>query len=325
MAFRLLNIGDGQTIIKTASVTVTNGYTYSNTGKAFKGLVNSSNSYTYYTFTLPDYIAEDIWIKLDLYIDSTQDANNFYLGYWNTPSTYKNKNFYWLEGLYLSSGVIRINMRDNYNSTTAKATLEKQAINEIWCHMHNEVGANASFGELNVNGILTSQTITKATETYAIGANEEALKKMAIAFPRDYPCYVSNLIISDTAILPKERVIELPIGSTSTTMVAGTSGIYYADTVGQTLLQTPDVSALTASYGANSTVTGIAVVGNPAYNITNGVSNLIGVSKSGGSLAEHGVCNLSTDTTASVMDSWSIENTTIADLQNMQFGWKVRM
>lgn len=327
MAFRLLNIGDGRRIIPPSDVTVIDGYTYSNTGKAFTGAVSSSSSYTYYFFTLPSYIAEDIWIGFDLYLNSTSSSSGyFYLGYWARKDAFDSKNASYIEGLYLRSGIMRLNMERNYSSTTAQGTLKKQALNKIICHMHNESGTNASYGELTINGVTTRQAVTR-DDSYnvAIGAEVDALKTVAIAFPRDYPCYVSNLIISDTEISPKELVIELPIGSTSTTMMAGLSGSYIADTVGQTLLHTPAVSALIASYGASSQVTGIAVVGNPAYNLTSGVSELIGVSKAGGSIIEHGAYNLSTDTIASVMDSWSIENTAIADLQNMQFGWKVGM
>ena len=145
-----------------------------------------------------------------------------------------------------------------------------------------------------------------------------------VAFPRLYPCYLSNLIISDEEISPQELVIELPISSTSTTMTAGASGIYCADTVGQTLLQTPDVSTLIANYGANSQVTGIEVVGNPAYGTGTGLANATGISRSGGSLAEHNTRELAlNDEEAHVSDGWKLSNMTIADLQNMQFGWKV--
>ena len=132
MAFRLLNIGDGSRIIPQESLTVFNGYTYSRTGKAFTGAVSSSSNYTWYLFTLPDYIAEDIWIGVDLYLDSTSNyPAYFYLGYWITASTYNDKNANWMEGLYLRSGEIRLNMSNNYSSTAAKGTLKKQALNKI--------------------------------------------------------------------------------------------------------------------------------------------------------------------------------------------------
>lgn len=324
MAFRLLNIGDGRRIIPPESVTVFNGYTYSRTGKAFTGAVSSSSNYTYYLFTLPDYIAEDIWIGVDLYLDSTANHSTyFYLGYWATASVYASKNFNYIEGLYLRSGSIRVNMNNNYSSTAAQGTLKPQALNKIICHMHNESGTEASYGELTLNGVTTRQTATRSSSAYAIGAEVDALKTIAIAFSRTDPCYLSNLIISDTEISPKELVIELPLGSTSTAMTAGASGIYYADTVGQTLLQTPDVSSLIANYGASSQVTGIAVVGDPAYRTGEGIAGATGISKSGASIVEHGTCELSTDSTASVMDGWNVENMTIAGLSNIQLGWKV--
>ena len=105
-------------------------------------------------------------------------------------------------------------------------------------------------------------------------------------------------------------------------MTAGTSGIYIADAVNQTLLQSVDVATLIENYGASSVVTGIAVVGNPAYKTATGLAALTGLSKNGTTVTEHGTCDLSDDTVAVISDGWSTENLTIADLQNMQFGWK---
>ena len=67
----------------------------------------------------------------------------------------------------------------------------------------------------------------------------------------------------------------------------------------------------------------MALVGNPAYKTAEGLASLISLSNNGGSIAEHGTINLSSDSSAMIMDSWTLENTTIADLQDMQFGWKV--
>ena len=134
--------------------------------------------------------------------------------------------------------------------------------------------------------------------------------------------YFSNLIFSDKEISSKEQVIALPTSAIETNMTAGASGIYIADAAGQTLLQTPDVAALIENYGASSPITGIAVVGNPAYKTETGLASLIGVTKAGGSIVEHGTCDLSLDTSAMIMDGWGLSGITITDLQDMQFGWK---
>ena len=323
MAFRLLNIGDGQGIVPSSYLTVIDGYTYSRTGKAFTGAVSGTN-YSSYLFTLPDYTVEDIWISVDLYLDSTStNSSYFYLGYWNSESVYNSKNFAWMDGLYLNAGIIRVNMTNSYSNTQAKGKLELQEINKIICNLHNESGENNSYAELNLNGTITSQSRTRKSDAYAIGATVPALKTMAIAFPKNYPCYVSNLIISDREISPKERVIALPISRMVTNMTAGASGLFIADAANQTLLQTPDVSSLIENYGASSAVTGIMLVGNPAYATGAEITSLIGLSQSAGvSAVEHGTCNLSEDTDAVIMDGWSLDNMTIAGLSTMQFGWK---
>ena len=106
-------------------------------------------------------------------------------------------------------------------------------------------------------------------------------------------------------------------------MTAGNDGIYIADAADQILLQTPNVADLITAYGANSSITGIAVVGNPAYKTGEGITTLTGLSKASNVITEHGACALSNDSLSSVIDGWSLNNTTIADLANMQFGWKV--
>lgn len=324
MAFRFLNIGDGRGIFDSSLLSCVEDSKYSKTGKAFTvDFSNSTSSSLYGTITLPSPIGADLWIRCDLYVDSDNNyASNFNIGYWASSSAYSNKNFSWLEGLYLSSGILRINMNSNYNSTVAKYTLKKKAINKIWCHLHNETGNNASYGELICNGESFYQAITRSSSNYAIGEDVDALKTIAFRIPKDYPCYLSNVIISDTEISPKEQVIALPPATTITDMTAGASGIYFADAANQTLLQTVDVSTLIENYGASSAVTGIALVGNPAYKTGEALNSLTSLSRSGTSPIEHGTCNLSDDTSAVIVDGWTTENLTIADLQDMQFGWK---
>ena len=187
-------------------------------------------------------------------------------------------------------------------------------INTIRLHVVYDSSSN---GLIEV--FINDKTYSRSYRTIAYSASYASKAKL---YSTNANVYFSNVIFSDTEISPKEQAIALPISATQTDMTAGTSGIFIADTAGQTLLQTPDVSALIEDYGASSQVTGIALVGNPAYTTGTGLAAMIGLSKSGGSTAEHDSCPLSGDSTATIMDGWGLSNATIADLADMQFGWK---
>lgn len=324
MAFRYLNIGDGRGIFRSNLLTVVEDLKYSKTGKAFTvDFSNSTAESLYSTITLPSPIGADLWIRFDLYVDSdSKYFGGFYLGYWPSDSTYSSKNFAWLDGVWTSDQNVKIVMNGNNGSTTAKCTLKLKAINKICCHLHNAVGTNASYGELLCNGERFYQTVTRSSSNYAIGAKVDALKTIAFRFPKAYPYYLSNVIISDTEISPKEQVIALSTATTITDMTADENGIYFANEANQFLLQSVDVSTLIENYGASSAVMGIALVGNPAYKTATGLAALTSLSRAGTSTIEHGTCNLSDDTSAVIVDGWATENLTIADLQDMQFGWK---
>ena len=320
MAFRYINIGDGNGIFSPSRLLVVEDLQYSKTGKAFSvDLSDITTSYLMGKITLPTPIGSDLWIKCDLYIDSTSNAYYFALGNW----IFNTDNLDCIEGLYLKNGNMYLNMNSNYNSTACYYTLKKKAVNKIWAHLHYGVGTNASYSEFECNGERFYQKVTRTAGAYAIGEDVEALKTITFVFPKNYPCYLSNVIISDTEILPKEQVIALPISETVTDMAAGDSGIYIADAANQSLLQSVDVSSLIENYGASSAITGIGLVGNPAYKTAEGLAKLTALSKSGGSIAEHNTIALSGDSTAMIIDCWGLSSVTIADLQNMQFGWKV--
>lgn len=323
MAFRFLNIGDGRSIFNSSLLSVVEDPKYSKTGKAFTvDFSNSTANSLYSTITLPSPIGADLWIRFDLYVDSDNNAYDFQIGYWPRSDTYSSKNFSWLAGININSGVLYLSINSFSTSSTARYTLKKKSINKICCHLHNETGTDASYSELICNGENFYCTETRDSIAVAIGADVEALKTIAFRFPKAYPCYLSNVIISDTEISPKEQVIALPTATTITDMTADENGIYFANEANQFLLQSVDVSTLIENYGASSAVTGIALVGNPAYKTATGLAALTSLSRAGTSTVEHSTCSLSDDTSAVIVDGWATENLTIADLQDMQFGWK---
>lgn len=133
----------------------------------------------------------------------------------------------------------------------------------------------------------------------------------------------SNIIFSSEKISPKEQTLALPISATETDMTLGDNGIYIADAANQSLLQSVDVSSLIENYGASSAITGIQLVGNPAYKTAEGLANVTALSKLGNVITEHKTRSLSNDASSVTMDGWKVENMTIAGLSSMKFGWKV--
>lgn len=132
---------------------------------------------------------------------------------------------------------------------------------------------------------------------------------------------ISNLIFSDSPIDQRERITAIPLGSPITDMRDLGDGTYLADSAGQSILQTVDVSGLIQEYGADSKVTGIAMAGSPAYCTAEGLPALVGISKSGDNIAEHGRKKLRQSITAGTIDC-HIVDMTIADMERMQLGWK---
>lgn len=134
--------------------------------------------------------------------------------------------------------------------------------------------------------------------------------------------YISNIIARDESIGKlTERIVALPVSTTDTDMTES-NGLYTAGAVGESILQTPDVDDLVQTYGASSVVTGILVVGNPAYKTGDILTTLTSIDKTGGTVTDHNTFTLDSSVNGVVSDSWATNNKTLNDLANMQFGWK---
>ena len=132
---------------------------------------------------------------------------------------------------------------------------------------------------------------------------------------------ISNIILSDSPVDMRERITPVPLGTPVTDMVDLGDGSYMAESAGQQILQTVDVSSLISAYGGASPVTGIAVAGNPAYRTAEGLTSLISISKSNDVQTEHGSKVLRTNPTAGALHCHTV-NMTIAEMVGMQLGWK---
>ena len=80
----------------------------------------------------------------------------------------------------------------------------------------------------------------------------------------------------------------LPVKATQTNMIDCGDGNYEATAANQEILQSVDVAALSTQYGVDSRVTGISLIGNPAYRTAEGLCALTAIEKSGGNITEYG-------------------------------------
>ena len=308
MAFRYINPGYVSLLDSNVTATEITGTTYSKTGTGFSQ-TNSAAGVTIPQFAQGD----DFWVKFDFFVTSGAP----YI-YFTIPNA-KKAVFYLSYGSYVFIYCYYCNLSSDdeivvANGSVAEMGIKLNAINEVLAHIVLGSSSTAQL-DLWINGkhfsksgidMLYSESYTKIARLWASSSN--------VIF--------SSVIFSNEEISLREKIIALPISSTATDMTLGENGTYIANAANQTLLQTPDVASLITDYGANSTIMGVAVVGNPAYKTGTGITTLKSLSKSSGIITEHDLCNLSEDTLATAFSCWTLENTTIADLQNMQFGWK---
>ena len=105
------------------------------------------------------------------------------------------------------------------------------------------------------------------------GSNEEdedmvgifpANMQLPFAIPYEMP--VSNLIVSDSVILPNEIIAQVDVSDVDTTMTDRGDGSFSGVEAGSYVLQALNPSTLYGIFGAGGKVTGIAAIAVPAYN-----------------------------------------------------------
>ena len=304
MAFRYINPGYAEFLSTAGAETVINPAYNPNNGVAFTASGATLN-------ILPaGNLSTAFFCKFDVYITGNI-SNTFYIGMPRYDSLTSRA---WWAGVAIGGTDVRLCCM--YRDLISPISLNVNAVNNIVFGLNF---SNSTF-EISVNNSNNAGGDFSPTSYY----NENS--PVSIYFPQRTSTeniFVSNMIISGAEISLKEKIIALPISETITDMTAGASGIYIADAADQQILQTPDVTSLIENFGASSAVTGVAIVGNPAYSTGTGLTSLIALSKSGNTITEHGVCQLNEDTSAMIMDCMGLSGVTIADLADIQFGWKV--
>lgn len=301
MSFKYINPGYAE-LLSSGGTTVT-GEQYSKTGVSFwqpnnrKGLSLSETPTEFYA-------------KFDLYIQGVTGSDDvdfsFDIGYQNGIylSGYRGLTF---SGYAGTSSVFYISeIRD---------IVPMEALSTVWLHIKE---GNAHNGILHV--VVNNHEICNKRDlniSYSDASDSKTIKIRS----DNTRALISNLIISDEEISPREQVVMLAIKETQTTMTDCGDGSYEATAANQEILQTVDVTVLSAQYGADSRVTGISIIGNPAYRTAEGLCALTALEKSGGNVTEYGRHIVEQNLTSTVMDTRTV-SMTIAELTGRQFGWR---
>ena len=298
MSFKYINPGYAELLSTSGGTTVT-GEQYSKTGVSFwqpndeKGISLSESPTEFYA-------------KFDLYIQGVTGRDDVYfsfgIGYQNGIYLrgYRSLTF---SGLAGTSSLF-------YQSDIAEI-IPMYAMSTVWLHikrgnenngiLHVVVNDHEFCNKRDINLLYDSRTIKIFSD------NNRAL--------------ISNLILSDAPIDPREQIALLPITVTQTGMIDCGDGSYEATAAGQELLQTVDVSALISQYGGNSRVVSIAPFAKPAYRTAEGLCALTAIEKSGGIITEHGRHIAGQDTAGYVMGAYDT-SLRIAELAERRFGWR---
>lgn len=298
MSFKYINPGYAELLSTSGGTTVT-GEQYSKTGVSFwqpndkKGISLSESPTEFYA-------------KFDLYIQGVtgRDDVDFSLGI-----GYQN-------GIYLRgyrsltfSGLAGTNSLF-YQSDIAEI-IPMYAMSTVWLHIKQ---GNENNGILHV--IVNDHEFCNKRDIN-LSYDSRTIK----IFSDNNRALISNLILSDAPIDPREQIALLQVAATQTNMTDCGDGSYEATAAGQELLQSVDVASLITQYGGNSRVVSIAPFAKPAYRTAEGLCSLTAIEKSGDVITEHGRHIVGQDTAGYVMGAYDTP-LRIAELAERRFGWR---
>ena len=304
---------DGGTTISDTAYNPTHGVAFyqptNNDGVTLGSTI--TEIYGKFDFFLPSSfsnIASDYFLKVGIYNGGSDGSTAGFTGF----AMYKYSTYY-LRFRACGSRSGYVKEKSISDSSYSPAVLN--GINHIWFHFKSSTGNGNYDGEYEVyvNGV----SVLEGTNN---GGYFGDCSKLVI-YAANAVTPIAELILSDTAVGNKEQIAAIPLTNPVTDMVDRGDGSYMAESAGQQILQTVDVSALISAYGGASPVTGIAVAGNPAYRTAEGLTSLVSISKANGTHTEHGTKTLRTSTTAGVLHCHAVDMT-IADMAGMELGWK---
>ena len=303
MAFKYINPGYAELLSVRGGTTVT-GKQYSKTGVSFwqtqmnRGLSLSE-------------IPTELYGRFDVFLKNPTNAEDALvwvcIGYYNGIKIIPNRAVWDIE--------IRKDGSNIYSLTDMAEVIRTDAVNTFWFHIKQD---NQADGIMHV--MVNGHEIYHAQNEELWYAGDSGAKTVTLC-SKSSDALLSNLIFSDEAINPKEQVVMLPVKETQTNMTDCGDGSYEATAANQEILQSVDVAALSTQYGADSRVTGISLIGNPAYRTAEGLCALTAIEKSGGNDMAYGRHIAEQNPSSVVVDARSV-SLSIAELTGRQFGWR---
>lgn len=299
MAFKYINPGYAELLSVKDGATVI-GEQYSKTGVSFW-------QPTYYKGLNLSEVPPELYGRFDMYIKDTEQGGNaklsFAIGGYKIIEAEK----FW--------STWKIRGSNNNEMLAVGDAVSVKEIFAVWFHIKPGENGNGIF-----HAMIAEREVCNIQNAYVGYLTNSDAKTIAILTKND-DILISNLILSDEEISPREQVITLPVNATQTNMTDCGDGSYEATAANQEILQTVDVAALSAQYGADSRVTGLSLIGNPAYRTAEGLCALTALEKSGGNVTEYGRHVVEQNPTSVVADARSV-SMTIAELTGRQFGWR---
>lgn len=262
----------------------------------------------------------ELYGKFDVYLHRESDSSedNFEvkvaLAGWHGARISKRYDDWYVSGTLHASSVISVTGSTDYQNFKERSHLKLDDVNTLYFRVKYKPGTREGSVTLIVNG---AELGTKSYEGDGVFQESKVLEIVSTARHG----LISNIILSDREIDPREQVVMLPSMIAETTMADSGDGIYTATAAGQILLQTADTTALAAAYGEESQVTGIALVGNPAYRTAEGLCALTALEKNGETVTEYSRHVLEGQPTGAIVDSRAVAMR-LTELAGRKFGWK---
>lgn len=331
MSFKYINPGYSELFdYATSDVgSISPASNQSRTGIAFfwynPGTIDDSRAKLF--FNLPTTDGEEFWAKADVFLPTFSSSAHFYFkqnqgGGFRIEVGGSTFSIYY----FLTSDRATAVVKNAPIATISEYGLRLNALNTLWLHVF--LGdSNSGYLEFKINNHYFGKYYGDTRPSGFVSSSQYLYKALILSnsnntnYARQAP--FSSIIISDEYISPYERIVPLTVSNTVTDMIISETGVYVADTANQTLLQSVSTTALEEEYGSDVKVTGVALIGNPAYEVDDIIGSLTSITKQNGTVADHENITLLTDSDAMIMSSFAMpSDTTVADLANIQFGWR---
>ncbi|WP_302950145.1 hypothetical protein [uncultured Selenomonas sp.] len=299
MAFKYINPGYAELLSVRGGTTVS-GEQYSKTGVSFWQPTSDKG------LTISEFPAE-LYGKLDLYFKAPENADRAKL----TLAI----GGYIIFSAETSRSKWRMKGNNNNDIIPTSDSFRVNAINTLWFQVKPSQNHDGIF-----RAILNEREVCNKQDCsfwYAYSSSEKTIT----VYSRTEDILISNFILSDEEVSPREQVIMLPVQATQTNMTDCGDGSYEATAANQEILQTVDVATLLTQYDTDSRVTGISLLGNPAYRTAEGLCALTAIEKSGGNVTTYGRHIAEQNPTSIVMDGRKT-SLRISELSERQFGWR---